>query len=107
MKRLWFVNKEGERLCGILEGDAKEMVIFCHGFMGRKDSALIVELAQEIRKVDAYSTLRFDFSGNGESEGCFEDATISKEVEDLHAVITDLESKGYTIAALIGYSKGG
>ena len=50
------------------------------------------------------SALRFSFSGNGESEGKFTDSTISKEVDDLGAVLDVLE--GYTVC-YVGHSMGG
>ena len=48
--------------------------------------------------------LRFSFSGNGGSEGQFIDSTISKEVDDLGAVLDLLE--GYTVC-YVGHSMGG
>ena len=47
--------------------------------------------------------LRFSFSGNGGSEGRFEDSCITKEVEDLGAVIDALaEPDSQMIATLVG-----
>ena len=50
--------------------------------------------------------LRFSFSGNGSSEGRFEDSCITKEVEDLGAVIDAVHQQGRKIA-YIGHSMGG
>lgn len=100
------MNGDGERLCGVLEGDAKEIAILCHGFMDTKDRPLLASLAKAIRDRCGLATLRFDFSGNGESEGRFEDATITKEIEDLQSVVVALQEKGYAVAALVGHSKG-
>jgi pimeloyl-ACP methyl ester carboxylesterase len=49
-------------------------------------------------------TLRFSFSGNGASGGRFVDSTISKEVEDLGALLDALN--GYTVC-YAGHSMGG
>ena len=51
-------------------------------------------------------TLRFSFSGNGDSEGRFEDSCVSKEVEDLGAVIDSVKAQGRRIA-YVGHSMGG
>ena len=51
-----------------------------------------------------FPALRFSFSGNGASEGKFTDSTISKEVDDLGAVLDVLE--GYTVC-YVGHSMGG
>jgi len=53
-----------------------------------------------------FDTLRFSFAGNGESEGDFRDATISKEVGDLAAVLDAVSTK-YSKIAYIGHSMGG
>ena len=50
---------------------------------------------------------RFDFSGNGESEGTFEDSTYHKEVEDLKEVMQYFKNKGVKEFCLVGHSMGG
>ena len=48
--------------------------------------------------------MRISFSGNGASEGRFEDSNISKEVEDLGAVLDALPGR---VIACAGHSMGG
>jgi putative redox protein len=54
-----------------------------------------------------YAALRFDFSYVGESEGRFEDLTISGEVEDLGGAVDFLSARGFAEFGLVGSSLGG
>ena len=99
-------NGHGERLdYAFHEGErgAKNIVVLGHGVTGNKDRPFIVALAEGLAAA-GIPALRFSFSGNGASEGRFTDSTISKEVDDLDAVLDAL--KGYTIC-YVGHSMGG
>lgn len=85
-----------------MEGDPR-IVVLGHGVTGNKDRPVVVAVAAALQKA-GIATLRFSFAGNGGSEGRFEDCTITKEVEDLGAVLDALE--GRTIA-YGGHSMGG
>ncbi|KAE8666880.1 nucleosome/chromatin assembly factor group [Hibiscus syriacus] len=62
-------NKHGEKLVGLLhEAKSKEIVVLCHGFRSRKDYNTMANLAAALEK-EGISVFRFDFAGNGESEG--------------------------------------
>jgi hypothetical protein len=99
-------NKFGEKIDYTFHTGKKEsdtIVVLGHGVTGNKDRPFLVSLAEELAK-DGVNTLRFSFSGNGASGGRFVDSNISKEVEDLGAVLDNLSSAriGY-----IGHSMGG
>lgn len=99
-------NIEGEKIDYTFHGGetgAKDIVVLGHGVTGNKDRPFVVALA-EVLSNDGISTLRMSFSGNGDSEGRFEDSTISKEVEDLGCVIDALD--GWNIL-YVGHSMGG
>jgi alpha/beta superfamily hydrolase len=85
--------------------DENWLVILGHGVTGDKDRPVITDTVKALRDV-GIDTLAFSFAGNGASEGDFGAATISKEVEDLGAVI-DAASHRYTKIAYIGHSMGG
>lgn len=54
------------------------------------------------------ASLRFDFSGNGDSGGTFRYGHYRGEAEELRAAKAHLEGQlGRTVSALIGHSKGG
>lgn len=99
-------NSQGEKLDYTFhEGgsDNNVVVVIGHGVTGNKDRPLILALADGLVKA-GYSVLRFSFSGNGDSEGDFREATISKEVGDLGCVLDALDGKTIYYA---GHSMGG
>ena len=53
------------------------------------------------------STFRFDFYGHGESEGKFENITVSEAVDDILNAIKFLKNKGFKKIGLVGSSFGG
>lgn len=109
-EKLYFKNSKGDTLCGILSNptndNQKAIIVLCHGFSSSKNSKTYVRL-QEILNKDDIATFRFDFYGHGESEGKFEDITISEAVDDALCGIKLLEDKGYTKIGLFGSSFGG
>ena len=84
-KKIYFLNKNKEKLLGILhlpDKKTKKLVIVCHGFASNKNSLWIPKLCNTLAK-KGYTALRFDFSGNGQSEGKFENSNCEKEKQDL------------------------
>jgi len=88
-----FKNKNGERLFGILTLPKEEgkfpLVIMAHGFAKTKSERKFVEMARELAE-NRIASLRFDFSGCGDSEGKFEEMNISKQVEELNVAFRRL-----------------
>ncbi|KAK2395599.1 alpha/beta-Hydrolases superfamily protein [Trifolium repens] len=101
-------NKHGQKLVGMLHqsGITTDVVILCHGFRCSKDTNLILNLAVALEN-EQISSFRFDFSGNGESEGSFEYGNYWTEVDDLHAVAQHFRESNRVIRAIVGHSKGG
>jgi uncharacterized protein len=99
-------NAHGERLdysFHAAEKNSKNIVVIGHGVTGNKDRPFVVALAEGLARA-GIAALRFSFSGNGASGGKFVDSTISKEVEDLGAVLDALN--GYAVC-YVGHSMGG
>ncbi|XVF88766.1 hypothetical protein PTKIN_Ptkin19aG0078000 [Pterospermum kingtungense] len=106
-QRVIIPNKHGKKLVGLLhETGSKEIVILCHGFRSSKDHNTMVNLAAALEK-EGISVFRFDFAGNGESEGSFQYGNYSREADDLHAVIQHLSGGNRVVSAILGHSKGG
>lgn len=104
-----FTNKNGQRLKGLLvDGGAgsKEVCILCHGFRSSKQSGTLSAISAGLAEAGV-STFRFDFSGNGESEGKFAYGNYWQEVEDLRAAFEFWTSKGSRVVCVAGHSKGG
>lgn len=88
-------------------GSGPPLVIVCHGFTGSKEGgggalAMGDELARR-----GFSTLLFDFTGCGESEGRWGGITLSRQVDDLDAVVGWAQNRGYRRIVLNGRSFGG
>lgn len=81
------------------------IVVLGHGVTGNKDRPVVADPAAALNAA-GFDTLRFSFAGNGDSEGDFRDATVTKEVDDLNAVLT-VVSTAYPKIAYIGHSMGG
>lgn len=106
IKEIIILNKYNEKLVGILEEKQKNnsLIILCHGFYGNKNQFLFTSLSKKLIQ-KKFSVFRFDFSGNGESQGIFGKSGIKKEVDDLKSVIKHFN--GYKNIILIGHSMGG
>jgi uncharacterized protein len=99
-------NPHGERIDYTfhpVENDAQYVVVIGHGVTGNKDRPFVVALADGLAAA-GIPAVRISFSGNGQSEGTFQDSNISKEVDDLGAVLDVL--KGHNVV-YVGHSMGG
>ncbi len=83
------------------------LIIVCHGFTGSKEgSGQAVAMGNELASL-GFSTLLFDFAGCGESEGNWEDLTLTGQIEDLGAVVEWSRLQGFERIVLTGRSFGG
>lgn len=101
-----FTNRHGEQLdvsfhLGTREG---RLILIGHGVTGDKDRPLLIAVAQGLA-AKGWPCLRISFAGNGQSEGDFRAATISKESEDLQDIIDQLPDS--LRLAYVGHSMGG
>ena len=98
-------NPSGETLDLTFHPAARRasLVILGHGLTGNKDRPLLAALAEDL-SAKGWPCMRISFSGNGNSEGRFEDATITKEVEDLKAILDAVPD--YVRVAYVGHSMG-
>lgn len=104
-----FRNRRGERLDVALHRGSKpdRLVVLGHGVTGNKDRPLVMAVAEGLA-VKGWSCLRVSFSGNGDSEGDFREATVTKESEDLHDVLDQLPDglriayAGHSMGAAVG-----
>jgi len=86
-QRIEFLNKRGDKLVGTLVLPATSTttsstsssgsgskptptVILAHGYMSSRNSELLIRIATALAR-EGLASVRFDFSGNGESEGRF------------------------------------
>ncbi|KAG1674425.1 hypothetical protein FOA52_012952 [Chlamydomonas sp. UWO 241] len=104
-----WTNAENLKIVGrLVEGSStKNLVILCHGYASSKDSPLNCRLARELSS-KGFSSLRFDFSGNGESDGVFSFSSYYKEIADaghssdaLAVVLAVVQAQTQQIASLV------
>lgn len=83
-------QSEKNRLYGVIsfseKGSKAPCLILGHGFTGNKDERLLVTISERLLEA-GISSVRFDYSGHGESDGAPEDVTVAQEVSDLQAVL--------------------
>lgn len=108
-----FIDGDHGKLKGIIQkpelkqGEKCPMVIFCHGFSGRKDGPMF-ELIADTLQAHGIASIRFDFNGHGESEGEFKDMTVPNEIVDAKKVVEYVRDLKYVSSlAIVGHSQGG
>jgi putative redox protein len=70
------------------------VVVVCHGFTGTKEGhGRAVDMAGEFVRHNL-NCLLFDFNGCGESEGKFEDITLSGQISDLTGAVDYVLDRG-------------
>lgn len=80
------------------------LVVIGHGVTGHKDRPHLVALAEGLA-ARGWPCLRISFSGNGASEGDFENSCITREIGDLQAVFDAVPDTANII--YVGHSMGG
>ncbi len=100
-------NKQGERLDVAMTQARGQPTMSClavigHGVTSHHDRPYLVALSEALAAV-GWTSARVSFAGNGASEGRFEDCTLSKEVDDLGAVIDAFDARR---TAYVGHSMG-
>jgi putative redox protein len=108
VERFEFSGAGGQALAGQIHRPAVEPIawaVFAHCFTCSKESraARYVSTALAERGI---ATLRFDFTGLGESEGQFTSAFAS-DVDDVVAAADALRNRHRAPALLVGHSRGG
>lgn len=89
------------------EGGGEQVVVIGHGVTANKDRDWATTLSAALNAAGV-ATLRFSFSGNGESEGDFGASCPTKEVADLGAVLDAITANERDWAiAYAGHSMGG
>lgn len=112
-RRVTFRNRRHQRLVGIIdrpEGTGRHPgVVISHGFTGHKDERHLRQLAVRLVR-SGFVVLRFDFSHAGESEGQYEDQTITRQLPDVGAALAYMRRQRFVHPArvgLVGHSQGG
>ena len=110
-EKVYFETSDGLKLCGILsvpKVKTQKCVVLCHGIgnVDKNEDGIFTKLAKKLCDAD-FAVFRFDFRGQGESEGEQVDMTVSKEAIDLESAIKFLQGKGYKEFGILGASFAG
>jgi pimeloyl-ACP methyl ester carboxylesterase len=98
-------NERGERLDHTFVAGRpgrQDVVVIAHGVTSQRDRPWARDLAAALAAAEI-AVVEFSFSGNGASEGRFEDATPTKEVEDLGCILDAFP--GWRVVC-VGHSMG-
>jgi len=111
MEKLTIQNRKSQKIVVLLEQaqNQKELVIIAHGLSGNKEEPHIIKFAEVFREKQ-YTVVRFDTTNTfGESDGKYEDATVTSYKEDLEDVIAWAKKQSWYKEpfVLVGHSLGG
>ena len=111
MKKLTINNRKGQGIVVVVSEvkKAKGLAILMHGLSGNKEQPYIVTIADAFQE-KGYTTLRFDTTNTfGESDGRYEDATVTSYFYDLEDVIAWSKTQSWFVYPfiLVGHSLGG
>lgn len=107
-QQIQFDNRLGEILAGTLHQPERTpvgAVIAGHCFTCSRHTGVLRRICSELCHA-GFMALRFDFSGNGQSQGQFEQSTWSKQALEMEAAIALAQEKGAPWIGLAGHSLG-
>lgn len=107
-RKITFESSQGLTLSGVLQRPASSRgcVILSHCFTCNKNYKILVRLGRTLAQA-GIASLRFDYAGLGESQGQFEDTTLSSDSRDLERAVSWVLDQGLGPVALAGHSMGG
>lgn len=112
MNKIYFKNSNGQKICGVLSDPVSNttksdtVVLICHGLGGNKND-MSYNLLQDTINNLGLATFKIDFLGHGESDGNYDDLTLTEAIDDILRASEELHSRGYKDIGFIGYSFGG
>ncbi len=105
-----FTGALGDKLSGRIDHSEQDSVrayaLFAHCFTCSKNLKVVGHITSSLAKM-GITTLRFDFTGLGESDGEFANTNFSSNVDDLIAAANYMEGELNAPSLLIGHSLGG
>ncbi len=108
-ERFEFVNTGGHKLAALLDwpiGKPSAFALIAHCFTCGKDNLAARRISERLAMI-GIASLRFDFTGLGQSEGDFADTHFSSNIDDLVAAADHLRQAHRAPALLVGHSLGG
>ena len=103
-----FANQCGEKLAATLhlpDGSPDRGVILGHCFTCSRHTSILRSICHALA-ASGFTVLRFDFSGNGQSEGEFTASNYSKQIAEMKTAAALLATYGVSWLGLAGHSMG-
>ena len=107
-QQIHFKNRSGENLAATLHSPAVKVdcgVVLGHCFTCSRHTGILRQLAADLNQA-GFMALRFDFSGNGQSEGLFTESTYSKQIAEMSLAAEQLKARGAKWIGMAGHSMG-
>jgi putative redox protein len=107
--QITFPNHENELLSATLHMPEEKTgmgAVLGHCFTCSRHTGILREIAASLTAAGII-VLRFDFSGNGQSQGRFDETSISKHIREMDVAIDLIRKNGASWIALVGHSMGG
>ncbi|MFZ5569155.1 MAG: alpha/beta hydrolase [Thermodesulfobacteriota bacterium] len=107
-KQVAFTNPAGERLAGTLHLPARpaaRALAMGHCFTCSRHTRILSDICRGMSRA-GFLALRFDFSGNGQSEGDFAASSYSKHMDEMRSAVEFLRREGCDWIGLAGHSMG-
>jgi pimeloyl-ACP methyl ester carboxylesterase len=113
MQPVRFTNHMNEKLSGTLHRPINDDVqangfgfILGHCFTCSRHTRILIDLSNALTDL-GFCVLRFDFSGNGQSEGSFEDSTYTKQIDEMISAAAYMKKNEADHVLIGGHSMGG
>jgi len=103
-----FLNHLGERLFGthhLPEKPSECGVVLGHCFTCTRHTGILREVGARLA-AEGFHVLRFDFSGNGQSEGVFIETSYTRYITEMEAAANFLKASGVKWLGFAGHSMG-
>jgi len=107
-QQIEFLNHFGETLAGTFHvpaEDSRRGIILGHCFTCSRHTRILRDLSLALEE-EQFNVLRFDFSGNGQSEGSFSESIYSKQISDMRVAASFMTAEGVSWFGLAGHSMG-
>ena len=103
-----FKNQSGEKLAGTLhtpDAHSDRGVVLGHCFTCSRHTTILRRICIDLAQA-GFMAIRFDFSGNGQSEGDFSKSTHSKQISEMKTAYDYIAARGASWIGMAGHSMG-
>ncbi len=107
-KQVFFLNDYGEKLAGTFHIPDRPFscgVVLGHCFTCSRHTSVLREIAKALAQ-NNIAALRFDFSGNGQSEGDFSQSSYTKHIHEIIKAAGFIRDQGAVKIGMGGHSMG-